>query len=411
MDSEEIVSTLMTLSETLCEKAMEINGSEAARDLVHRGKVLQKKTKKKSERVDEFKKKSDVVEISCCMMERGRTGYKKSSPMYIVELNKSDSYQSVISKVCLTIGEDVTNEMTLLNGKGAIIPNQCLNIRDKEVTWSLGAFLMKRHASPDKLCLGVGKINQTDEPKRKKAKINDDSKDVQIVVKEAVNVPPLEASNDDVVEVVYYALESNIIPCNREDIWNEINGAKGGLDKHEIFFPENVFYRVVSIIWIGKELNGRRSVLKTDSIGKITPFLTEGSPFCFTTCKNPVLTSKKIVPLVALSRFHPYCIYKWQCLSKSKFSNMEYPSSPVIYTNEPLMLKCSVYVKGSMEGSVCFDVSYVPITKEQHKDSTGCSIDDQIENNVSEDTVHSVQVQHEILSIPTPTFNSLEFFI
>jgi hypothetical protein len=109
------------------------------------------------------------------MMERGRTGYKKSSPMYIVELNKSDSYQSVISKVCLTIGEDVTNEMTLLNGKGAIIPNQCLNIRDKEVTWSLGAFLMKRHASPDKLCLGVGKINQTDEAKRKQAKSNDDS--------------------------------------------------------------------------------------------------------------------------------------------------------------------------------------------------------------------------------------------
>ena len=41
---------------------------------------------------------------------------------------------------------------------------------DKEVDWSLGAFLLKRHTSPDKLTLSIGRIDKVAEPKSKKAK-------------------------------------------------------------------------------------------------------------------------------------------------------------------------------------------------------------------------------------------------
>ena len=82
-------------------------------------------------------------------MERGRKGFVKSSPMYDVSVNKTDSYFSVISKICdtLCMEEDNDDELRLFNGKGAVIPNQHLQIRDKEVDWTLGAFLLKRHFS------------------------------------------------------------------------------------------------------------------------------------------------------------------------------------------------------------------------------------------------------------------------
>lgn len=104
-------------------------------------------------------------------MKHGRKGYVKSSAFYDVSLNKSDTYVSVIRKICDAIGEDCCDEMRLFNGKGAVIPDQCLDIREKKVDWTIGSFLLKRHSSPDKVSFGIGIVDE-DEPRPKKAKGN-----------------------------------------------------------------------------------------------------------------------------------------------------------------------------------------------------------------------------------------------
>ena len=38
------------------------------------------------------------------------------------------------------------------------------------------------------------------------------------------------------------------MPSSREDVWKQNNGAPNGMDKHDIFLPENFNYRVVSIV-------------------------------------------------------------------------------------------------------------------------------------------------------------------
>ena len=105
------------------------------------------------------------------MRERGRKGYMKSSSMYDVSLSKNDSYFAVISKIydTLCMGDN-DDDLRLFNGKWAVIPNQRLQIRDKEVDWTLGAFLLKRHTSPDKTSFGVGILDPEDEPRCKRSK-------------------------------------------------------------------------------------------------------------------------------------------------------------------------------------------------------------------------------------------------
>ena len=69
------------------------------------------------------------------------------------------------------MGINFCDELQLFNGRGGIIPDHPVTIHDKEVDWSLGAFLLKRHTSPDKLTLGIGRIDEVAEPKSKKAKV------------------------------------------------------------------------------------------------------------------------------------------------------------------------------------------------------------------------------------------------
>ena len=99
-------------------------------------------------------------------MECGRRGYTKSSAIYEVQLSKDDSYHSVIRKISRSIGIDdcEENELRLFNGRGGIIPDGCITLRDKVVDWSLGAFLLKRHTSADKLTLGIGIVDEELEP-------------------------------------------------------------------------------------------------------------------------------------------------------------------------------------------------------------------------------------------------------
>ena len=88
-------------------------------------------------------------------------------------------------------------------------------------------------------------------------------------------------------------------------------------------------------------------------------FSSGNSPFCFSSCKNPVLTSVHPVPIVALSRIHPYCTYKWECVSKP---GMEFPSTPVIFIRQPMIYKCSVSFGGRVQASIHFDAAYQPVT-------------------------------------------------
>lgn len=81
-----------------------------------------------------------------------------SSPLYDVFLKRSDPYDVVISKISETISIKKSDEMRLFNGKGAIISNQPVTLRNKKVEWTLGSFISRRHTSPDKVMLGVGSI-------------------------------------------------------------------------------------------------------------------------------------------------------------------------------------------------------------------------------------------------------------
>ena len=109
-----------------------------------------------------------LKQVSCCLMEPGRKGYVRSSPLYDVDLNKTDSYEVVISKICRSIGEEMSDNFRIFNAKGAIIPNQKIALRDKEVNWTLGGYLQKRHTSPDKITLGIGMLEDEPQPKRVK---------------------------------------------------------------------------------------------------------------------------------------------------------------------------------------------------------------------------------------------------
>ena len=64
--------------------------------------------------------------------------------------------------MCKTIGIEENAECRLFNGKGAIIQNQVVALRDKEIPWTLGGFLLKRHKSSDTTTLGVGHLENED---------------------------------------------------------------------------------------------------------------------------------------------------------------------------------------------------------------------------------------------------------
>ena len=78
--------------------------------------------------------------------------YAKLSPMYEVNLQKTDSYTEVIAKICTVVGEiDENDDIILLTSSGSIIEDK----DEKYDTWTLGSYLVKRHLSPQKLALGV----------------------------------------------------------------------------------------------------------------------------------------------------------------------------------------------------------------------------------------------------------------
>ena len=63
------------------------------------------------------------------------------------------------------------------------------------------------------------------------------------------------------------------------------------------------------------------------------------------------------IPLFAIGSKHSKCTYHWKCLESSEKG---FPSSPVIYVNEPKLYQCKVVCSGKTICSHVFDVQFSP---------------------------------------------------
>ena len=142
--------------------------------LLKRGKELQRRVKSKHKLKPQEKSvrlRSDVQvlhynivivimiiivlhgsQISCCYMEQcgKKKGFTKASPMFEVDLNKFDSYDVVVRKICSALAVDCKGA-ALLTARGSVIPQATA-----DESWTLATYLGKRRTAPDKLQLGVG---------------------------------------------------------------------------------------------------------------------------------------------------------------------------------------------------------------------------------------------------------------
>ena len=61
------------------------------------------------------------------------------------------------------------------------------------------------------------------------------------------------------------------------------------------------------------------------------------SPIDVNSNPKPVITSPlNPIPLIVISRGHPYCVYCWECIDKP---DMEFESTPVIHVDKPFVFK------------------------------------------------------------------------
>lgn len=101
--------------------------------------------------------------------------------------------------------------------------------------------------------------------------------------------------------------------------------------------------------------NNRISILQPNSSGLVQPCVdtsfSDNGSICFRSDPEPKATSLPVL-LCVVGFNHPYCSYKWECLSKP---NMEFPSTPVVFVNADLF-KCSVISAGNVIRSVHFDI-------------------------------------------------------
>ena len=74
---------------------------------------------------------------------------------------------------------------------------------------------------------------------------------------------------------------------------------------------------------------------------------------CFQSDPQPKVTSSRPILLCVVGSNHPYCSYKWECVSNR---NMDFPSTPVLFVSNADLFKCSVISSGNVMGSVHFDV-------------------------------------------------------
>ena len=103
------------------------------------------------------------------MILRGKK-FVKESPMFEIDLKKTDSYTTCITKISEVINIDETD--CVLTSRGCIIPDEMIQAGDKWQLWTLGGYLNKRRIAPEKLILGIGHRSNCciDKPPIKKKK-------------------------------------------------------------------------------------------------------------------------------------------------------------------------------------------------------------------------------------------------
>ena len=123
-------------------------------------------------------------------MEPGRRKcYVRVSHLYEVDLSRSDDYLTVVQKIFQAIPSDetVSTNFVLCTSRGSVICDEPLLVKGTNVSWTLGAYLCKRHASPDKITLGLMEKEDGKTAAQKKTRIDDSTSSVsnRMCLKEA----------------------------------------------------------------------------------------------------------------------------------------------------------------------------------------------------------------------------------
>ena len=89
-------------------------------------------------------------------MTKKGVGFVKGSPFYEVDLLRNDSHEAVISKIANALALDnSTDSALLMTTGGCIIKDDMIDAGGKLQSWTLAAYLTKRHMAPEKLTLGI----------------------------------------------------------------------------------------------------------------------------------------------------------------------------------------------------------------------------------------------------------------
>lgn len=90
------------------------------------------------------------------MTEKTKNNFVRGSPVYELNVFRSDTYSEVLSKLALALEVEETCELKLFTAGGSVISDSRIEVGNKDYSWTVGAYLTKKHISPDKLKLGIG---------------------------------------------------------------------------------------------------------------------------------------------------------------------------------------------------------------------------------------------------------------
>ncbi len=200
------------------------------------------------------------------MVEKGR-GYARSSSMFEVDVLRSDNYMQTLKNMCEVLEIDLDEDMVLFTAAGSIIP--------RTSAWSLGSYLSKKRLAPEKLKLGVGFATRSG-CDRSSASTSEDTRPLSSSVKRLT----LRPSEDDYYESitptyrsvcdnllmnlsisVFYSEKSSVVPLSRSEVWAQIGGVEGGVNRGAgVFLPEVEDFIVTRVVCCQKGTGGHMIV-------------------------------------------------------------------------------------------------------------------------------------------------------
>uniref|UniRef100_A0A1X7VBN1 Protein kinase domain-containing protein n=1 Tax=Amphimedon queenslandica TaxID=400682 RepID=A0A1X7VBN1_AMPQE len=308
MSREQIVSSIVSLSESMVDKVTQLVQEEEdeSADLVQRGRLLQVKAKKKAsgnkKAATVTHRVKNAVQVSCCYMNEKGIGYVKGSPMYEVDFLKTDSYSTVVSKIAIALEVD-NPDMVLLTTRGCIIRDELIDTGGGKIqAWTLGGYLGKRHIAPEKLSLGIGKCVSSLPPKKRKIQkidsgfLDESYGDSRCDTNVGGYLDESESNSIANTKEDKDVIEDDCIPLTRDEVWSKINGMPGLMDT---------------------------------SVGAFNP------PVGFEVFKINIKRGDDITTVFG-------------------------PDISIIYVNKPLLYVCEVYINDQKKSTAIFDVKLAP---------------------------------------------------